>query len=96
MEEARVTSSLWAVAADVLGCNLQTLLLIQNLLIQVGRVTPGLLVEEEEEMNCCRFPGVQWFFYQSLAGTGGHSVALWQRGLCWAGGILRGETPLGS
>lgn len=38
MAEAGVTSFLWAVAADLLGCCLQPLLLIQNLLIQVGRV----------------------------------------------------------
>lgn len=38
MEDSGVTSSLWAVAADLLGCYLQPLLLIQNLPIRVGRV----------------------------------------------------------
>lgn len=30
-------------------------------------------------------------FHHSLTGTGGCGVALQQRQLCWAGGILRGE-----
>lgn len=38
MEEVRASTSLWAVAADLLRCYFQPLPQIQNLLIQVGRL----------------------------------------------------------
>lgn len=38
MEEVRASTSLWAVAADLLWCYFQPLPQIQNLLIQVGRL----------------------------------------------------------
>lgn len=93
MEETGVTSSLWAVAADLLGPPL----LIQNLLIPVGRVkclmVLGFLWRKKKGNELLRIPR-STTFYQSLTGTGGPSVAFWQRGLRWAGGFLREETPL--
>lgn len=93
IEEAGITTSLWAVDADLLGCYLQLLLLIQDLLIQVGRMKCIMAMSFlwRKETNCCRFPMAPCF--TSLAGVGGGSVALQERVLF---GILRGETPLDS
>lgn len=89
MEEAGVTFSLWALAADLLGCYLQPLLLIQNLLIQVGRMKCIMGFLWKKETNCDGFSMAPCF--TSLIEIGGCSAAFQQGVLFW---VLKGETPL--
>lgn len=89
-----------AVSVSLLGCFPQPGLLIQNLLIQLGKVKqngPRLPVGERKQTCCCGFPVAEnctgvWV----SPGQEDGSIAPQQVGVHWVRVVLRGETPQSS